>query len=104
MASSWDDEDYYDLSFGVGKCRRYHERMRSFYEGWHDRVSISNAILSGSAFLTLIGGKGTGLATVLTAIVAVSATFDAKLQPSKKAKKHADLAQRFTELASKIES
>lgn len=101
-ALPWDKSPYYEVSFAISRCRRYHEKMQSFYERWHDRVAVSNAVLSGTAFVSLVGGKGTLIATILTALVATAAAFDAKLQPSKKAKKHSDLARRFTELASKL--
>jgi hypothetical protein len=58
MAQSWDDGDYYKASFSIGKCRRYHERLQAFYDGWSNRISIVNAFLSGSAFLTLVGWQG----------------------------------------------
>lgn len=90
------------MDFAVGRGRRYHSKMQRFYQTWHDAVMAANALLGAGAFVVLIGGSNTVLATVLTGIVAAASALETVLKPSEKASLHSDLSRRFTQLASDI--
>lgn len=62
----------------------------------------ANALLGAGAFIALIGGSGTMLATVLTGIVAAASAVETVLKPSDKARLHSDLTRKFTGLAADI--
>lgn len=65
-------------------------------------VMAANALLGAGAFVALIGGSNTALATVLTGIVAAASALETVLKPSGKAALHGDLGRRFTGLAADI--
>lgn len=64
----------------------------------------ANALLGVGAFIALIGGAGTMLATALTGIVAAASAVETVLKPSDKAQLHSDLTRKFTALAADIMS
>lgn len=98
----WDDGDCFKVAFAVGRSRRYHAKMHRFYEAMHDGVIAVNAVLGAGAFVALIGGKTGSLATVLTGILAAASALDTTFGWSRKAKLHADLTRRFTDLAARM--
>lgn len=98
---SWEDGERYDLSFAVGKSRRYHAMMAGFYRGCHRFVVASSALTGTSAFVALLSGSP-GIAKWLTALVAVAATLDLVFAFSEQADKQDQLRRRFTELAARM--
>lgn len=99
---TWDDDPYYVIAFGVHKSRRYHMKMWSFFQRLSDLVLGLNAILGAGAFIALLGGKDGVIVKVLIGTVAVGSALDNVLGFATKAKLHADLCRKFTELASKM--
>lgn len=95
--------DIYDLSFSVGKSRRYHERMCSFYSAWRDWMRIVTAVAGSGAFL-LVTAKAGGWAESLSAFVALWAVIDIVVSPDKKSERHRKLGERFTRLAERLAS
>lgn len=93
----------YDLSFGVHKSRRYHEKLCAFYSGWRDWVKIVTVVTGSGLFLLLVTDRYR-VAEFVSAFVALWAMLDYLAAPDKKAEKHADLFKRFTALAAKIEA
>jgi hypothetical protein len=91
----------YDLDFSVHKSRRYHEKLSTFYGVWSGAVKIVTLISgSGLWFLLFAGAQHT--AEWLAAFIAVWAAVDYMVAPDKKAAKHRDLCEEFTDLAKKI--
>ena len=99
---SWNDGACYDVSFGVNRSRRYHAKMRAWYQGWHDLVLALNAVLGTAAFVALLGGKAGWLPQILTGVVAAGSAIDTVLGFAKKAKRHDDLCRSFTDLAARM--
>jgi hypothetical protein len=93
----------YDLSFGVHKSRRYHEKLCAFYSGWRDWVKIVTVVTGSGLFLLLIS-DWQHVAEFVSAFIALWAMLDYLVAPDKKAERHADLYKRFTALAAKIET
>lgn len=100
--ASWDDDDFYQTSFAIDKSRRYHAKMQSFYQSWSDLTNILVALAGLGAFLALFGGKDSTLAQYFVGSVTVLSTIGSKLGPAKKARLHADLSRRFTDLAGDV--
>ncbi len=99
---TWNDDGFYDVSFAVNKSRRYHAKMRAFYQASHDYATAATAISGTSGFVAVLADASTA-AKVLTAIVAVASTLDLVFGFDKKASLHDNLCRRFTDLAAKIE-
>jgi hypothetical protein len=99
---TWNDGDFYDVSFAVNRSRRYHAKMRAFYQAWHDYTTAATAISGTSGFIAVISGAPI-IAAWLTGIVGIASTLDLVFGFDKKAALHDGLCRRFTELASKIE-
>jgi hypothetical protein len=100
--ATWDDDPYYVVALAVHKSRRYHMKMCAFYQSMNDFVLGANALLGASAFVALIGGENTLIAQILIGIVAALSAVDNVLGFGKKAKLHADLSRRFTDLAANM--
>lgn len=60
-------------------------------------------MLGTGAFLVLIGGTGTPIATALSGVVAVGSVLSLVFRISDKAAKHAELDRSFIALAAEIE-
>ncbi len=99
---SWDDDGFYDASFAINKSRRYHAKMRAFYQAAHDYSTAATAISGTSGFVAVLAWAPR-VALALTAIVAISSTLDLVFGFDKKALVHDGLCRRFTALAAKIE-
>lgn len=99
---SWDNGPYYDASFAVEKCRRYHAKLRDHYQSVHDAIKATNAI-SGSGALIAVLGSLPSVVAFLSAQMALGSALDLLFGFDKKASKHHDLCARFTDLASNIE-
>jgi hypothetical protein len=95
----WDASPYHEIAFDVSRSRRYHIKMRAFFEGLHAVIVGANALLAASAFWALLGGKDGAIAQWLTAAIALLAVLDVVFTPAKKGALHADLARRFTMIA-----
>jgi len=103
--STWDDDEFYDVSFAVGKSRRYHSKMCAFYDRLHNLARVATALTGTASFFVLVATDAGGVRTAkyLTSVVAIAATIDGVLRFQKKARHHAKLSRRFTKLAQKIE-
>jgi hypothetical protein len=93
--------DFYDLDFSAQKSRRYHEKLSTFYGVWRDAVKIVT-VISGSGLWFLLFAGAQHFAEWLAAFIAVWAALDYLISPDKKAEKHSDLREEFTDLAKKI--
>jgi len=101
--SDWDADGYYDNSFAVERCRRYHAKMQAFYDSCYNLTRVATALTGTASFFSLIsGGAGTEIAKWLTGIVAAAAIFDQVFRFNRKARTHEALTRRFTDLSSKI--
>jgi hypothetical protein len=99
----WDDGDYYDASFSIHKSRRYHARLRDFYQTLHNYTTGLNAFAASGAFVAFLGSL-TNFAAALSAIVALASLFDSLFQYDSRARLHHDLCARFTRTAAEIET
>jgi hypothetical protein len=99
---TWNDGEFYDVSFAINKSRRYHAKMRSFYQSCHDYSTAATALSGASGFVAVLSSAPT-IATYLTAIVAISSTLDLVFGFDKKASIHDGLYRRFTALAGTLE-
>jgi hypothetical protein len=99
---TWNDDGYYEVSFAINKSRRYHAKMRAFYQSCHDYTTAATAISGTSGFIAVLA-QSARLAAWLTAIVAIASTLDLVFGFDKKAAMYDGLCRRFTELASQIE-
>jgi hypothetical protein len=100
--ASWDDDGYYEASFGVHKCRRYHAKLRDFYQAAYNYTVASNAFAASGAFVAVLGSLPI-MAGVLSGIVAIASLFESIFRYEHKARQHADLCTKFTKLAARIE-
>jgi hypothetical protein len=99
--SDWSDDGYYDVCFSIERARRYHTKMRSFYEWCHNLARVAMA-LSGTASFFVVLAKDLDIAKWLTGIVAAGASIDSVFRFERKARLHDQLAQEFTALAARI--
>ena len=99
---SWDDDGYYDASHGVHKCRRYHGKLRDFYQAAYNYTVAANAFGASGVFISLLGDQ-TRIAVVLSAFVAFASLMESIFRYEHKARLHHDLGARFTRLAAEIE-
>jgi len=101
---SWDHGEYYGVAFAVGKSRRYHAKLRAFYQQCDGLVVAATAATGTSAFAVLFGSsENSKLAAWLTGVVALSSTLDLVFRFSDKSLLHSQLCVRFTELAARLE-
>jgi hypothetical protein len=91
--------DFYDLDFSVQRSRRYHEKLCAFYGTWRDWIKTVSVIAGSGIFVLLIVAKASYFAEIVAAFVALWAILDYVIEPAKKADKHCDLGQKFTDLA-----
>jgi hypothetical protein len=91
--------DFYDLDFSVQRSRRYHEKLCAFYGVWRDWIKIVSVIAGSGIFVLLLVAKASHFAEVVAAFVALWAILDYVIEPAKKAEKHCELGERFTDLA-----
>lgn len=99
--SDWFEDGYYDVSFSVEKCRRYHAKMQAYYDWCYNLTRAATALTGTASFFTLLAG-GTEIAKYLTGIVAAAASVDSVFRFNRKARVHEGLSRRFTELSARI--
>jgi hypothetical protein len=99
----WNDGEYYDASFGIHKCRRYHAKLRDFYQAAYNYTTAANAFGASGAFIAVLGSLNV-IAAVLSAIVALGSLFDSIFKYENKARIHHELCTRFTKLAAELET
>lgn len=99
----WDGDGYYEASFGIHKSRRYHAKLRDFYQAVYNYTTAANAFAASGAFIAILGSL-TIIAGTLSAIVALASFFDNIFKYENKARTHHDLCYRFTRLAAEIET
>src|SRR5258708_9419045 len=92
---------YYDVCFSIERARRYHSKMRAFYEWCHNLARVAMA-LSGTASFFVVLAKDLDLAKYLTGVVAAGASIDSVFRFERKARLHDQLAKEFTALAARI--
>ena len=98
----WDGDGYYEASFGIHKSRRYHAKLRDFYQAAYNYTTAANAFAASGAFIAILGSL-TVIAGTLSAIVALASFFDNIFKYENKARAHHDLCSRFTRLAAEME-
>jgi hypothetical protein len=96
------EDDYYDASFGVHKCRRYHAKLRDFYQAAYNYTVAANAFAASGAFIAVLGSLPI-LAGILSGTVALASLLESIFRYEQKARYHQDLCRRFTEPAAEIE-
>lgn len=73
----------------------------AFYGVWRDWIKIVSVVAGSGVFLLLLA-SATHFAEVFAGFVALWAILDYIIQPDKKAEKHCDLGERFSDLAIKL--
>lgn len=101
--ASWDDDGYYETSFGVNKSRRYHAKLRDFYQSAYNYTVGFNAFAASGAFVAVIGWQPL-IAVPLSGIVALASLFESIFKYENRARRHTELCVRFTRLAAEIET
>lgn len=102
--SNWNESDYYDVSFGIHRSRRYHAKMREFYRWGSDLAVAIGAIASSGVFILLKSAPSMiDVALWISAVAGLAATLNFIFAFAKKAELHNELCMRFTELAARIE-
>jgi hypothetical protein len=100
---NWADSPYYEVSCSVHKCRRYHAKLRDFYQGAYNWTVAGNAITGSAAFVAILASNPFYLGTILSGVFAVASSLEAIFKYETKARAHHDLSVRFTKLAAEIE-
>jgi hypothetical protein len=100
--ATWDDEGYYDASFAVHKCRRYHAKLRDFYQAAYNYTVAANAFGASGAFVAVLGSQAV-LAGILSGFVALASLFESIFKYEQRARQHHELCGRFTKLAAEME-
>jgi hypothetical protein len=102
--ATWDDsaDVYYEASFAVHKCRRYHAKLRDFYQAAYNYTTAANAFGASGAFVAILGSLDV-LAGFLAGAVALASLFESIFKYENKARAHHELCGRFTKLAAEIE-
>jgi hypothetical protein len=100
--ASWDDDGYYDASFAVCKCRRYHAKLRDFYQGAYNWTMAANAFGASGAFVAILGSQSV-VAGILAGLVALASLFESIFKYESRARVHHELCVRFTKLAADME-
>ena len=91
--------DFYDLDFSIQRSRRYHEKLSAFYGVWRDWIKIISVVAGSGIFVILLVAKASWFAEVVAGFVALWAILDYVIEPAKKAEKHCELGEQFTDLA-----
>jgi hypothetical protein len=99
---SWDDDGYYEASFGIDKSRRYHAKLRDFYQSAYNYTVAANAFAASATFVAILGSLPI-LAGVLSGIVAFASLFESIFRYEHKARLHHDLCVKFTKLSARLE-
>ena len=94
-------ESMYGVLFGARKSIRYHQRRRAFFEGMH-AIAVALQVIAGSSAVAAVVTKATALAASLAAAAAVLAALDLAFGVTRRATKHASLAQQFAQLEREI--
>lgn len=97
-----------NLEFAVHRSRRYHNKLKAYYDGLN-RTAMTLVLIGGSAaFGNLTAQAGIApsgiswLAVIASAAVTTLAAFDRTFGLAEKAKLHQDLYRRFSALAADI--
>jgi len=97
-----------NLDFAVHRSRRYHNKLKAYYDGLN-RTAMTLVLIGGSATfgnLTASMGENAGavnwLAVIASAVVTGLAAFDRTFGLAEKARLHQDLYRRFCALAAEI--
>lgn len=96
-------DDVWNLSFDVGKSKRYHAYRRSFWQGWDYWTKVSS-IVTGASVVISVAGEKSVLAAVFAVLVALSSAADVVLGFGSRAKLHDELYRRWADLDIAIES
>lgn len=98
-------DSMYRTLFGARKSIRYHQRRRAFFEVAHTIAVAAQVIAGSSAVVAVVGGSGGSgwsWGAGLAALAAVLAALDLAFGVSRRATKHASLAQQFAQLEREI--
>lgn len=94
-------KEFYDLDFSVRRSIRYHDKLCGFYGVWRDWIKIVSVVAGSGVFLLLLA-SATHFAAIFSAVVALWAILDYVIKPDKKAEKHCELRDKFSDLAIKL--
>jgi hypothetical protein len=92
------DRDRWDLYFDLERTLRYHRKRQGFFENMQVAFSIASAVAGTAAFLSVKTWIAVHWAQSLTFVVAFLAIVALVTRPSERARKHADLFDKFTDL------
>ena len=100
-------DSMYRTLFGARKSIRYHQRRRAFFEAAHTFAVALQVIAGSTAVAAVVGGSGGsdsgwGWGAGLAAAAALLAALDLAFGVSRRATKHASLAQQFAQLEREI--
>ena len=90
------DEVLYRQLFGVRRSVRYHRHRQAFFDALNDAAlfvtAVAGSAACAAAFATL------GWTAAAAAVAALASAFNLVIAPSRRARRHDDLARRFIEL------
>ena len=90
-------ESMYGVLFGARKSIRYHQRRRAFFEGMH-AIAVAAQVIAGSSAVAAVMGDSALLGAGLAATAAILAALDLTFGVTRRATRHAALAQQFAQL------
>jgi len=99
--SKRDEQELYDLLFGVRRSIRYHNHRRRFFDGLDKFTKILSAVFGSAAVATALSGHHV-VTGVFAFIIAFFSAIDLVIAAGPSARLHADLAKRFAELEATI--
>ena len=90
------DEVLYRQLFGVRRSVRYHRHRQAFFDGLNDTALFVAAVAGSAAFAA--ASANLGWTAEVAALAALASAFNLVVAPSRRARKHDDLARRFIAL------
>ena len=94
-------DDFSILLFSIKISSRYHRSRERFWDGWSDIFSIVSVVSGTGAFASVLAELPSQYALSFSFTVALVQAFQLILVPSKKARRHSDLARQFLNLEQK---
>lgn len=88
---------FYHQLFGVRRSVRYHQRRRSYFEGWHTCIAATQ-VVCGSSGVAALFADATVAGLFLTAVPPLLAAVDLVFGTTRRATLHAGLGRQFSQL------
>lgn len=93
----------HEVSYRLRLSIRYHQRRTRFFDLWDKWIKVLIVLAGTSAFATLtIGTFDASIAKWMSAVIAVMGILNLVFAFSEKARNHADLVRRYSELEAEL--